>query len=201
MKCLSLWQPWAAAIGRGKWNETRSWYSDYQGPLAIHAARRWTADEKALLTREPFRSIFPEGEQSPALAFGAIVAVVQHRICIDTRTVHVRTEAEGWDNWELNLNRPGFPFNQVCGTPRRFMDNRGLLWIGEIEFALGNYAPGREVHIYTDIHILPEPVPFRGAQGFFDCSEPALLAFAREKLGADMAEQPEPAERPMELAL
>lgn len=41
MKALTLWQPWATFVAEGiKCNETRSWYTSYRGPLAIHAARR-----------------------------------------------------------------------------------------------------------------------------------------------------------------
>lgn len=41
MKTISLWQPWATLIALGvKRFETRSWSTNYRGPLAIHAAKR-----------------------------------------------------------------------------------------------------------------------------------------------------------------
>ncbi len=41
MKALTLWQPWATLIAVGaKRYETRSWATDYRGPLVIHAAKR-----------------------------------------------------------------------------------------------------------------------------------------------------------------
>lgn len=41
MKALTLWQPWASLVAVGeKRIETRSWNTNYRGPLAIHAARR-----------------------------------------------------------------------------------------------------------------------------------------------------------------
>ena len=41
MKALSLWQPWASAIAQGlKTCETRSWSTDYRGPLIICATKR-----------------------------------------------------------------------------------------------------------------------------------------------------------------
>ena len=44
--CLSLWQPWASLIAIGaKHIETRHWKTDYRGPIAIHAAKRWTQEE------------------------------------------------------------------------------------------------------------------------------------------------------------
>lgn len=40
LMALSLWQPWGSLIAYGfKQYETRSWYSDYRGPLVIQAAK------------------------------------------------------------------------------------------------------------------------------------------------------------------
>lgn len=69
MRAISLWQPWASAIPlRLKEIETRSWSTDYRGPLAIHAAQRWTREE---------RDFWASAHGVPAiLPLGAIVAVV-----------------------------------------------------------------------------------------------------------------------------
>lgn len=41
MKALTIWQPWASLLVSGqKKYETRSWATDYRGPIAIHAAMR-----------------------------------------------------------------------------------------------------------------------------------------------------------------
>jgi activating signal cointegrator 1 len=49
MKALSLLQPYASLIALGlKEFETRSWYTPYRGPLAIHASKRWTREEIAI---------------------------------------------------------------------------------------------------------------------------------------------------------
>ena len=40
MKALTLHQPWATLVAVGeKRIETRSWSTDYRGPLAIHAGK------------------------------------------------------------------------------------------------------------------------------------------------------------------
>lgn len=40
MKAITLTQPWATLVALGKKKiETRSWSTDYRGPLAIHAAK------------------------------------------------------------------------------------------------------------------------------------------------------------------
>lgn len=47
MKAISLWQPWATAIACGhKVHETRGWKTKHRGQIAIHAAQRWTNDER-----------------------------------------------------------------------------------------------------------------------------------------------------------
>lgn len=45
MRALTLWQPWASlvAVGAKQW-ETRSWRTDYRGPVLIHAAMRKPPD-------------------------------------------------------------------------------------------------------------------------------------------------------------
>lgn len=47
MKVISLWQPWATLVALElKRNETRSWATDYRGPLAIQAAKRRDRDSR-----------------------------------------------------------------------------------------------------------------------------------------------------------
>jgi len=65
MLCLSVKQPWAALIVQGTKNiENRDWYTDYRGPLLIHAGKTFdphafdwleqhlSADEKRRLPRK-----------------------------------------------------------------------------------------------------------------------------------------------------
>ena len=81
MKAISLWQPWATLIAVGaKRLETRSWESRYQGELAIHAAKRWTADAHDLIQESPFREAL-QGHRMPR---GVIVAVVRLTGCLRT---------------------------------------------------------------------------------------------------------------------
>lgn len=57
MKALSLLQPWASLIAVGaKKIETRSWSTKYRGPLAIHASKKLTEDQRLLCLSEPFYS-------------------------------------------------------------------------------------------------------------------------------------------------
>lgn len=75
MKAISLWQPWATLVVLGqKQFETRSWSTEYRGALAVHAARTWNDDLRALIGREPFASALGS---IGGLPFGAIVCVVR----------------------------------------------------------------------------------------------------------------------------
>lgn len=50
MRCLTLTQPWATLVAIGaKRIETRSWSTSYRGPLAIHAGKKWTREDRELL--------------------------------------------------------------------------------------------------------------------------------------------------------
>jgi len=55
LKALTLWQPWASLLaGGGKMFETRSWKTNYRGPVVIHAAK--------LSVRQVLKKCFPPGE-------------------------------------------------------------------------------------------------------------------------------------------
>lgn len=73
MKAISLWQPWASAITLGlKHIETRGWATTHRGPLAIHAAKRWTPEERDTCTHFARLHGLPELADPPR---GAIIGV------------------------------------------------------------------------------------------------------------------------------
>jgi activating signal cointegrator 1 len=129
VKAFSLWQPWATAIWlRWKLVETRHWYTNYRGPLAIHAAKRWTGEEREFWTEMcGIEALDPADYDMP---FGAVIATVR---LVDV----VRTE-------------------QLAAR------------ISEREERWGNYSDGRYGFVFDDVVPLAEPIPFKGAQGFFE---------------------------------
>jgi hypothetical protein len=83
MKAISLWQPWASAIALGhKRVETRHWATRYTGPIAIHAAKRWTAAEREFAAVEKALGRLPV-----RLPLGAIVATATLMGCRLTQDV------------------------------------------------------------------------------------------------------------------
>lgn len=84
LKCLTLTQPWASLVAFGaKRIETRSWSTDYRGPLAIHAAKTWTLDDRQTCLLTPFRQVLTEHgiTHTNQLPLGAIVAVANLVAC------------------------------------------------------------------------------------------------------------------------
>lgn len=147
MKCISLWQPWATLIAIGaKRIETRSWATDYRGPLAIHAARRWTPAQRQFSSSQPCRNLllaagFPWWRRGPGrfdwhgLPRGEIVAVCRLVTCVP-----------------------------ACSALTASPEN-------DQERAFGDYSGGRWAWILADVAALKRPVSCRGQRGLFDVDE------------------------------
>lgn len=89
MKAITLYQPWAMLIETGwKEVETRDWYTGYRGPLAIHASKRWSNEEKTfwyqvvpgIVGNEQFQKW-----EEPVL--GRVVAICQLVACVPAASV------------------------------------------------------------------------------------------------------------------
>lgn len=136
MRAISLWQPWATAIAVGvKRVETRHWETRYRGPLAIHAAKHWDADQKEFASVE--RAL---GRLPARIPLGAIIATAT---LVDCRST----------------------------------DEAALL-VGAVERIYGNYTPGRFAWFLENVVALPEPIAYRGAQGFFNVPDALFAAKA-----------------------
>lgn len=86
MRAISLHQPYASAIAlKLKRIETRGWDTKYRGPLAIHAAKRWSRNQIEFTTTEHALGRLPA-----RVPLGAIVAVcelvdVQYTVDLETQ--------------------------------------------------------------------------------------------------------------------
>lgn len=164
MKAISLWQPWASAIALGaKRVETRSWATNYRGPIAIHAAKRCIDYEMCgIKSSWTWCGVLrPLGirmgnnvDPVQVLPFGAIVAIAKLADC---------RPSESFTNGELDS--------------RRMPDGETLDIYGWTERMMGDYSHGRFGWILTNIVPLAKPVPYRGAQGLFQVPD-SLLARA-----------------------
>jgi hypothetical protein len=147
VKAISLWQPWATLVACGaKRIETRSWPTPYRGPLAIHAAKRWTIDEQVLLSDPHFRAALAVALQEkvwqgPNLPLGSVVALATLRDCLPTTPANLARLGIAEDPWEAEF---------------------------------GNYAPGRFMWVLEDV-LSVVPIPARGAQGLWDWERPDAI--------------------------
>mgnify|MGYP001499275894 CR=1 FL=1 len=143
MKAISLRQPWASLVAIGaKQIETRSWFTSYRGPIAIHASARLLPADRALLRQEPFLSALLADE---LVYFGAGMQEIGHRLplgCVVATAQLVRV-------WPTD----SFGF---------------LLGLSEAERAFGDYGPGRWACLLEDVRPLAEPVPAKGALGLWE---------------------------------
>lgn len=85
MKALSLLQPWASLVAAGaKRYETRSWGTDYRGPLAIHASKSAFEGREYFLSSEVAQAAL-DGLCWLDLPRGAIVATARLTDCFRSR--------------------------------------------------------------------------------------------------------------------
>jgi hypothetical protein len=164
MKAITLWQPWASLVAIGaKKIETRSWYTNYRGPLAIHASKRFLLDARMLCWSEPFLSALepagwnPELFPQKVLPLGAIVAVCNLVECCRIYTESYKTRAPGLYTFHGWLPKPaGYPVMKYYASLPE-----------EPELAFGDYTPGRYAWILGDVRQI-EPIPCRGKQRLWD---------------------------------
>ena len=80
MKAVTLYQPWASLWAlREKRIETRSWFTKYRGPIAIHSSVNFPKWAKELCHEEPFRSaLLRQGISSvKELPLGAVLGYTE----------------------------------------------------------------------------------------------------------------------------
>jgi len=93
MEALTICQPYAHLIAIGeKWVETRTWGTDYRGPLAIHAGKG--------------RQYLEDGDDQayPDMVFGAIVATAELNACV--RLADLPGLARRFPGWLRILDHP-----------------------------------------------------------------------------------------------
>ncbi len=175
LRALGLWPPWGTAIARLlKDTETRSWYKNFTGPLAIYQTKGVPAD-----ALEDYRGlqlmtgkVEPFGLKAPKThPLGAVVA-----ICRVVTGIAVPT-AEGSQVKCLFYQGDGTEVERIIpptdGSPDRL---------------LGNYSATEEEPrfgwILADVMPLTEPIPVpndgMNRQGIFDLPDETAAACLRE---------------------
>ena len=135
-------QPWASLVAIGENTiETRSWSTRYRGRLAIHAAKGFPADARALCQRQSYRAVLVRHGYASAddLPLGCVIAVA------------ILEDVLAFDRSSLR------------GVRERA--RRGELPEHEADF--GDFSPGRFGFVLRDVRRLAVPVPARGMLGLW----------------------------------
>lgn len=149
MKAITIWQPWASLLACGaKKFETRSWATDYRGPIAIHAAKKdiyKTVSELPDFTTLAvlndlywFWNIQDGAQKKMAGMQGCVIATAELVGC-----------------YEVGEN----PF-----TLEPFVSNDNATAITGNELLFGNWQPGRYAWEFANMQMLEEPIPAKGRQ-------------------------------------
>lgn len=155
IKAITLIEPYATLIALGKKKiETRSWGTDYRGPLAIHAAKGFTRDdytharhlseEYDLPELRDFTNEFRDPVHAAfATTRGHIVAIATLASVVDLGRVE---------------------------TGHRFSDGDVVT---PLEWALGFYGRGRRGFLLAEVRsLLHNPIAAKGALGLWEVDVP-----------------------------
>ena len=164
MKAITILQPWASLIACGaKHYETRSWKTNYRGPIAIHAG-----------LKKP-----PEQGDIPFEVFNAITSELARYYGAWRNDWHLGGTINFPDGTENGIDIPlGFVIAtadlvdclEVVGhqslTGAAILEN-GKLILGN-ELCFGDYSNGRYAWQLENVEMLKEPIPAKGQQGLWN---------------------------------
>ena len=195
MKAITLWQPWASLIAVGaKRIETRSWSTNYRGPLAVHASLRrpeyqrigpytvedwWNADN----VRHVAECDCGHDEVDPRCGRRS-----RSRMVLTRRDAHetelplgaIVATCELVDCVPIGRTKGAHSHVAECEHEGDLPHQQGGLWlIGpneithgsptriESERHFGDYTPGRFAWLLDDVKPC-DPIPARGRQGLWE---------------------------------
>lgn len=152
MKALTLTQPWASMVAIGaKRIETRSWSTRYRGPLAIHAAKG-----------------FPRFAQEFANS-GVVLHSMKSALLFSRQLRTFFTESGKWSFNPRGVVLATCELTTVARTESlKIGDLVGGVELTELEYALGDYSPGRFAWVLSGLRILEAPVQARGSLSLWE---------------------------------
>jgi hypothetical protein len=166
MKAITLYQPWATLVAIGaKRIETRSWSTQYRGPLAIHVSKRVPKEYQKLCgftAPEPFKSVL-EGhlwtaEPCTIGMFGPAMRYSAPREKLHLGCVIATCDLIGVDQFGDWIDR----------DPVTWLKGKSYFVLSDWERAFGDFSVGRYGWFLDNVKLLPEPIPAKGAQGLWE---------------------------------
>jgi hypothetical protein len=165
MKAITIWQPWASLLACGaKQYETRSWKTDYRGPIAIHAAKKDVYKIMGDLPFDVVSGVFAAFYKAYKIESGSqkLMEEVQG---------HIIATAELVNCWHI-VYHPGpdidvakhIKIGAELDVPKHHPDFQKYMVPTEQEMLFGDWTPGRYAWEFANIKILSDPIPAKGQQ-------------------------------------
>jgi hypothetical protein len=174
MKTLSLYQPWATLVVIGaKKFETRSWATNYRGPLLIHASKKFTREDQRLCYAAPF-SKYVGGH---FLDRGAILGRVELVDCITT------------EEWLKQNTQPAGPIKRLVLVDTTKGEELFLKQTSAEEYHFGDFSYGRFAWKLENPIEFDEPIAAKGSLGLWEFPESALGHLAEKKIDEKSTER------------
>lgn len=171
MKALTVLQPWTSLLAcEAKKYETRSWKTNYRGPIAIHAAKR-DPSKISLLGMENFKEECEKAFDEYGLGTWAFLP-----------TGCVVATAELVNCWHIVYN-PGtnidvaknIPIGAELDVPRKHPDFHKFIVPTEREMLFGDWTPGRYAWEFANMKVLENPIPAKGQQGLWNWNNERMV--------------------------
>lgn len=160
MKAITILQPWASLIACGaKQYETRSWKTNYRGPIAIHAG-----------LKEPHYNYYPQPQMTAIVMAETLIKSGVFNLktnracdifCSLPRGVIVAV-ADLVDCMEVIC--PVLDYKQPVTAAEL---QAGVMVSGK-EYMFGDYSKGRYAWKLENIQVLKTPIPAKGKQGLWN---------------------------------
>lgn len=144
MKALSIWQPWTQLLATGKKKyETRSWRTNYRGPILLHASKKpYSQIEKTMdfCLRKRVRDVLELGfiDWKERIPTGVIIGMADIKDCIEITPEFSE---------KLRIDHPD-------------------------EYAFGDFTPGRYAWEMSGAYLFKEPIQAKGYQGIWNYNGP-----------------------------
>jgi hypothetical protein len=162
MKAITLWQPWASLLACGaKQYETRSWATNYRGPIAIHTAKK---DIYSIIKDLPFNVLEPmylNLYKEMKIKSQVLKRLEQTQGCIIATAELVNCKCILYKS-DLDC---------IIAAERKFPDCGEFIIPTEQEKMFGDWTPGRYAWEFANMKILKEPIPAKGKQGLWNWEE------------------------------
>jgi hypothetical protein len=177
MKAITIWQPWASLLACGaKKYETRSWKTDYRGPIAIHVAKK---DARSIVRELPYEILTPIYAalyREMGLHQGSLSGLEAVQGCI------IAT-AELVNCWHI-VYHPGtnidiakhIPIGAESMTNDKHAQDFGDYFVPtEQEMMFGDWTPGRYAWELANVQMLSKPIPAKGKQRLWEWEKSSII--------------------------